>query len=96
MDACSSCSAVLIYDDEKVIGTWNGEPDTRFDTLDFEQYADDVPDGYKVFCLDCAPCECEFHPPLMSDREARDSGWCFIPECDGPDRQTLGQPHQHA
>lgn len=91
MDKCSRCASVLFYSDEKVIGTWNGEPNTRFDVLDYEQYHETgLPDGYLVFCLDCAPCECEFHPPLMSDAEARDEGWCFIPDCD------FVEPHRHA
>ena len=79
MDKCCDCGAVVFYDDEKVIGTWNGEPNTRFDLLDFEHYKDGVPEGYSLYCLDCAPCECEFHPPFMSDRAATQQGWCFNP-----------------
>ena len=90
LHACTRCSAPLVYPDEKVIGAWNGEPNTRFDVLDFDQYESGVPEGYLVYCLDCAPCECEFHPPFMSDAEARDEGWCFIPNCD------FGEAHRHA
>ena len=81
VDTCVSCKEVLFYADEKVIGTWNGEPNTRFDVLDFDQYEKGIPEGYRVYCLPCAPCECEFHPPLMSDRAATDDGWCFLPDC---------------
>ena len=81
MDKCVRCSTMVFYADEKVIGTWNGMPYTRFDTLDFEQYEKGVPDGYLVYCLDCAPCECEFHPPFMSDKEAVGDGWCFRADC---------------
>ena len=77
MDKCVRCDEMLFYPDEKVIGTWNGEPYTRFDTLDFDQYEGGLPDGYLLYCLDCAPCECEFHPPFLSDKEAVAQGWCF-------------------
>ena len=90
LHACTRCSAPLVYPDEKVIGAWNGEPNTRFDVLDFDQYESGVPEGYLVYCLDCAPCECEFHPPFMSDAEARDEGWCFISNCD------FVEAHRHA
>ena len=79
---CRVCTATLFYPDEVVIGTWNGEPNTRFDTLDFDDYDKGVPDGYEAYCLDCAPCECEFHPSFMSDKQARGQGFCFIPSCD--------------
>lgn len=79
---CSVCKAVLFYPDEVIIGTWNGEPNTRFDTLDFDDYESGVPEGYTAYCLDCAPCECEFHPPFWSDSDARDEGFCFVPACD--------------
>lgn len=88
MDKCIKCGGVVFYDDEKVVGTWNGMPYDRFDVLDFEQYENGVPEGYLVYCLDCAPCECEFHPPFMSDKQAAADGWCFIPDC-GAD------PHKH-
>ena len=77
LHTCCRCDAVLFYPDEKVIGTWNGEPYTRFDTLDFDQYENGIPEGYLVYCLDDAPCECEFHPPFLSDKEAVAQGWCF-------------------
>lgn len=82
MDTCIKCGDMLFYADEKVIGTWNGFPYTRFDTLDFDQYNGDIPDGYNAYCLDCAPCECEFHPPFMSDKQAKEDGWCFRPDCE--------------
>jgi hypothetical protein len=81
MDKCIACGDMLFYADEKVIGTWNGFPYTRFDTLDFAQYADGVPEGYQTYCLNCAPCECEFHPPFMSDKQAAADGWCFRADC---------------
>lgn len=81
MDKCIKCGDMLFYADEKVIGTWNGFPYTRFDTLDFDQYNGDIPDGYNAYCLDCAPCECEFHPPFMSDKQAKEDGWCFRADC---------------
>ena len=90
MDSCRSCKAMVFYADEKVIGTWNGEPNTRFDVLDFDQYEAGIPEGYEVYCLDCAPCECEFHPPLMSDKQAAAEGWCFLPSCD------FVEAHRHA
>ena len=80
LTTCVSCRRTLFYPDEMVIGTFNGEPNTRFDVLDFEQYEEEIPEGYSSYCLDCAPCECEFHPPFMSDAEARGEGWCFSPE----------------
>lgn len=83
MDKCCDCGAVLFYDDEKVVGTWNGEPNTRFDLLDFNLYKDGVPEGYSLYCLDCAPCECGLHPDFMSDRAAKQQGWCFRGDCDG-------------
>jgi hypothetical protein len=79
---CRVCKATLFYPDEVVIGVWNGEPQTRFDVLDFDQYDNGVPEGYEAYCLDCAPCECEFHPPFMSDNQAKAEGFCFVPACD--------------
>ena len=79
---CRVCNATLFYPDEVVIGVWNGEPQTRFDVLDFDQYDNGVPDGYEAYCLGCAPCECEFHPPFMSDAQAQRDGFCFTPACD--------------
>lgn len=83
MDKCCDCGTMVFYDDEKVVGTWNGEPNTRFDLLDVEQYKDGIPDGYSLYCLDCAPCECGLHPDFMSDRAAKQQGWCFRGDCDG-------------
>jgi hypothetical protein len=83
MDKCCDCGTMVFYDDEKVVGTWNGEPNTRFDLLDFNQYKDGVPEGYSLYCLDCAPCECGLHPDFMSDRAAKEQGWCFRGDCDG-------------
>jgi hypothetical protein len=96
MDKCIACGDMVFYADEKVIGTWNGEPNTRFDLLNFDEHGEaysgtqEIPEGYLVYCLDCAPCECEFHPPFMSDKEARDAGWCFLPSCD------FVEAHRHA
>ena len=96
MDKCQSCGDIVFYPDEKVVGTWNGEPNTRFDTLDFDQYDGTLPEGYELYCLDCAPCECEFHPPFMSDREARLDGWCFIADCSKVDGHLVADfAHRH-
>lgn len=83
MDKCRECGTMIFYADEKVVGTLNGEPNTRFDVLESEQYENGVPDGYSVYCLDCAPCECGLHPDLMSDRAAVKEGWCFKGDCEG-------------
>ena len=66
--ACFTCQSILFYDDEKVVGTFNGEPDTRFDVLEPEDYQDGVPEGYSLYCLDCAPCECGDHECLAPHR----------------------------
>ena len=95
MDKCVRCSTMVFYADEKVIGTWNGMPYTRFDTLDFEQYENGVPEGYLVYCLDCAPCECEFHPPFMSDKQAAADGWCFSLQCPPASGPALPGAHRH-
>lgn len=95
MDKCVRCDAMLFYPDEKVIGTWNGEPYARFDTLDFDQYEKGVPEGYLVYCLDDAPCECEFHPPFLSDREAAAQGWCFAGCAFALNRQGEANWHRH-
>ena len=83
MDKCCDCGTMVFYDDEKVVGTWNGEPNTRFDLLDVEHYQDGVPEGYSLYCLDCAPCERGLHPDFMSDRAASQQGWCFQGDCEG-------------
>lgn len=68
MDSCFSCRQMIFYPDEKVVGTWNGEPNTRFDVLDEQDYQDGIPEGYLVYCLDCAPCECGDHECLAPHR----------------------------
>ena len=74
MDSCFGCKDLLFYPDEKVIGTWNGEPNTRFDVLDFDEHSgayeasQEIPDGYLVYCLNCAPCECGDHERFAPHR----------------------------
>ena len=68
LDTCIKCGDVVFYDDEKVVGTWNGMPYDRFDVLDPEHYAEGVPEGYLVYCLNCAPCECGDHERFAPHR----------------------------
>ena len=78
MDKCIKCGGVVFYDDEKVVGTWNGMPYDRFDVLGPEEYQDGVPEGYLVYCLDCAPCECgdheRFAPHRASEIDSNSTG----------------------
>jgi hypothetical protein len=70
MDKCIACGEMVFYADEKVVGTWNGMPYDRFDVLEPEHYAEGVPEGYLVYCLDCAPCECGDHERFAPHRAA--------------------------
>jgi hypothetical protein len=70
MAKCIACGEMVFYADEKVVGTWNGMPFDRFDVLEPEHYAKGVPEGYLVYCLDCAPCECGDHERFAPHRAA--------------------------
>jgi hypothetical protein len=59
---------MVFYADEKVIGTWNGMPYDRFDVLEPEHYQEGIPEGYLVYCLNCAPCECGEHERFAPHR----------------------------
>ena len=63
---CTKCDAVLFYPDEIVAGFWlygDGRPDreNEFQVIDWEDHGGTIPEGGKVYCLDCAPCECVDH-----------------------------------
>jgi hypothetical protein len=100
---CSVCGFAVTTRDELVVGTLNGAPNERFDILwapgeDEDEFGEllpggAVPDGYLAYCLDDSPCECGYHPDLMSDTAAQEAGWCFNPDCQG--HAPVRQAHQH-
>ncbi len=68
--SCGKCDAVLVYPDEIVVGFWvyddgRADRDNDFQALDWADYEGTIPEGARVFCLDCAPCECGDHERLV-------------------------------
>jgi len=96
---CSVCGFAVTTLDELVVGAYNGAPNERFDILwapgmdDESDFDFVVPDGYLAYCLDDSPCECGYHPDLMSDTDAQEAGWCFNPDCAG--HAPVRSAHQH-
>ena len=68
---CSKCDTLGFYPDEVVVGFWVHDDgrldrDNEFLVLDWEDHGGVLPEGAKVFCLDCAPCECGDHERLTA------------------------------
>jgi hypothetical protein len=68
---CRECKAVVFYPDEMVAGFWvynDSRPrrENEWGVLDWEDYESAVPEGAKVYCLNCAPCECGDHERLVA------------------------------
>ena len=101
---CSVCGFAVTTLDELVIGAYNGAPAERFDILwapgeeehTFDELVPDmeIPDGYLAYCLDDSPCECGYHPDLMSDTAAQEQGWCFEPDCTGHAPVRIAHKHE--
>jgi hypothetical protein len=58
-------------------------------------FAVTTPDEIVVgaYCIDDAPCECGYHPDLMSDTAAQEEGYCFNPDCQG--HNPVRSAHSH-
>lgn len=98
---CSVCGFAVTTPDELVVGAYNGAPNERFDLLwapgDEDETTFDfvsVPDGYAAYCLDDSPCECGYHPDLMSDTVAQEEGYCFNPDCTGHNPVRMAHKHE--
>jgi hypothetical protein len=78
--SCGKCDAVLYYPDEAVIGFWvygdgRADRDNEFGALDWDDHQGTIPEGAKVYCLDCAPCECGDHERLVAHTAANITAW---------------------
>ena len=70
MMTCSECGEMAYYPDEVAVGFWVHDgglavKDNIFATLSVADITDatgtSVPEGAKVYCLECTPCECGEH-----------------------------------
>jgi hypothetical protein len=63
---CSVCDALIYYPDEVVIGHYEpkANPEERGEDFIVCDKVHDKDD--KVYCLECAPCECGDHERLVA------------------------------
>lgn len=69
--SCSKCDTLGFYPDEVVVGFWVHDDgrldrDNEFQVLDLEDHGGTIPEGAKVFCLECAPCKCGRHEKFVA------------------------------
>lgn len=80
--SCADCGSLIYYPDEMVVGAWihdDGRPEAEndFGALSWEDHGGTVPEGFRVYCLDCTPCECGDHPRLSPHKisSMEDGSW---------------------
>jgi hypothetical protein len=68
MMACETCRSVVIYPDEIVIGHYEPKANPEEAGLEFIVCEEKHELDDKVYCLDCAPCECGDHERFAPHR----------------------------